>query len=384
MAMAMPISYATWSALINNFVVEESYFSGVEIGWLHGIREIPGFLAVGVILFLVFLREQTLACLALILLGIATAITTFLPSFHGLLLTTLLGSIGFHYFETVNQSLQLKWLSKERAPVVLGFLISVGSLTSLIAYSIIVFGWQPLNFSFTLVFVTAGTLTFIISIVAVLGFKKFKTSGRLRPKFVFKKKYWLYYVLEFLAGARRQIFIVFAVFMMVEKFQLEVHELTALFLINFILNILFGPIMGIFVKHFGERLALIIEYSGLVLIFLAYSGIYLFNFGLAAACLLYILDHLFFSLAIAKKTYFQKISEPEDIASTTAMAFTINHIAAVFLPIFLGYMWLSEPYIVFFFGAGLAFLSLNFAFMVPANPNTDNTSVLSKKSTQEF
>ena len=187
MAIAMPISYATWSALINNFVVEESYFSGVEIGWLHGIREIPGFLAVGVILVLVFLREQTLACLALILLGIATAITTFLPSFHGLLLTTLLGSIGFHYFETVNQSLQLKWLSKERAPVALGFLISVGSLTSLIVYSIIVFGWEPLNFSFTLVFVTAGTLTFIISIYAVLGFKKFETSGRLRPKFVLKK-----------------------------------------------------------------------------------------------------------------------------------------------------------------------------------------------------
>ena len=112
MAMAMPISYATWSALINNFVVEESYFSGVEIGWLHGIREIPGFLAVGVVLVLVFLREQTLACLALILLGIATAITTFLPSFHGLLLTTLLGSIGFHYFEPVNQSLQFKWLNE--------------------------------------------------------------------------------------------------------------------------------------------------------------------------------------------------------------------------------------------------------------------------------
>ena len=379
-AIAMPISYATWSALVNNFVVEVANFSGIEIGWLHSIREIPGFLAVGVILILVVLREQTLACLALVLLGFATAITTLLPSFHGLLLTTILGSIGFHYFETVNQSLQLQWLKKDKAPVILGLLMSVSSLTSLLAYSIIVFGWKPLNFSFSFIFCTAGLLTFIISIGALLSFKKFKTSKRLRTRFVLKKRYWLYYVLEFLAGARRQIFVVFASFMMVEKFELEVHQLTALFLINLTLVILLGPIIGIFVKNFGERMVLIIEYLGLVLIFLAYGGIYLFDFSLTIACSLYVLDHLFFSMGIAKKTYFQKISDPEDIASTTAVAFTINHVAAVFLPIFLGYLWVSRPDWVFFTAAGLAFLSLSFSFLVPPNPNPHKTSILSKNS----
>ena len=379
-AIAMPISYATWSALVNNFVVEVANFSGIEIGWLHSIREIPGFLAVGVILILVFLREQTLACLALVLLGFATAITTLLPSFHGLLLTTILGSIGFHYFETVNQSLQLQWLKKDKAPVILGLLMSVSSLTSLLAYSIIVFGWKPLNFSFSFIFCTAGLLTFIISIGALLSFKKFKTSKRLRTRFVLKKRYWLYYVLEFLAGARRQIFVVFASFMMVEKFELEVHQLTALFLINLTLVILLGPVIGIFVKNFGERMVLIIEYLGLVLIFLAYGGIYLFDFSLTIACSLYVLDHLFFSMGIAKKTYFQKISDPEDIASTTAVAFTINHVAAVFLPIFLGYLWVSRPDWVFFTAAGLAFLSLSFSFLVPSNPNPHKTSILSKNS----
>ena len=375
MAIAMPISFSTWSVLINNFVVETANFSGIEFGWLHSIREVPGLLAVGVILVLLFLHEQTVACLTLLLLGFATAITTLLPSFQGLLLTTLLGSIGFHYFETVNQSLQLQWLNKKKAPVILGLLIALGSFTSLVIYSVIVFGWKPLNFSFTFIFSIAGIVTFIISIIALLGFKQFEVQKRSKPQFVLRKKYWLYYVLEFLAGARRQIFIVFAVFMMVEKFGLEVNELTALFLINFVLNIFFGPVIGLFVKNFGERIALIIEYFGLILIFVAYAGIYLFDFSVAVACCLYVLDHLFFSMGIAQKTYFQKISDAEDITPTTAVAFTINHIAAVFLPLFLGYIWVSKPEVVFLVAAGLAFLSLSFSFIVPSNPRPNKTTI---------
>ncbi len=378
MSIAMPISYATWSVLITNFVIEVAYFSGVEIGWLHSIREIPGFLAVAVVLMLIFFHEQSLACIALILLGLATAITSFLPSFQGLLLTTLLGSIGFHYFETVNQSLQLQWLSKDKAPVLLGLLISVGSFTSLVVYSIIVFGWKPLNFSFTLIFCTAGIATLIISILSLFLFNQFEVANRSKTRFIMRKKYWLYYILEFLAGARRQIFIVFAVFLMVEKFGLEVHQLTSLFLITFILNILFGPITGLFIKSFGERVALIIEYFGLMIVFLAYAGIYIYNFSVTVACCLYILDHLFFTMAIAKKTYFQKISEPEDIAPTTAVAVTINHIAAVFLPISLGYIWAVQPDLVFFVAAGLALLSLIFSLFVPLNPAPEKATIFSK------
>ena len=115
MAFAMPLGFSTWLALLNNFTVEVANFSGVEIGWLQTVREIPGFLAVGVILVLVIMREQTLALLSLVALGAAVAVTSLFPSFAGLLITTLIGSLGFHYYETVNQSLQLQWLEKDRA-----------------------------------------------------------------------------------------------------------------------------------------------------------------------------------------------------------------------------------------------------------------------------
>ena len=84
MAFAMPLGFSTWLALLNNFTVEVANFSGVEIGWLQTVREIPGFLAVGVILVLVIMREQTLALLSLVALGAAVAVTSLFPSFAGL------------------------------------------------------------------------------------------------------------------------------------------------------------------------------------------------------------------------------------------------------------------------------------------------------------
>ena len=135
--------------------------------------------------------------------------------------------------------------------------------------------------------------------------------------------------------------------MMVEKFGFAVHELTILFLVNYIANIIFAPMMGALIMRIGEKWSLTFEYAGLTLVFLAYGGVYWFGWGAALAAALYVIDHLFFALAFAQKTYFQKIADPADIAPTAAVAFTINHIAAVFLPAALGYLWVVSQSSVF-------------------------------------
>ncbi|WP_315980503.1 hypothetical protein [Aliamphritea spongicola] len=77
MAVSMPISFGVWQALLNNFVIERAAFTGVEIGILQSLREIPGFMAFAAVLLLVFMREQTLALVSLLLLGLGTALTGF-------------------------------------------------------------------------------------------------------------------------------------------------------------------------------------------------------------------------------------------------------------------------------------------------------------------
>jgi hypothetical protein len=150
MAAAMPLSFAVWSALLNNFVVEVIGFDGADIGWLHTVREIPGFLAVGVIAIIMLMHEQILGLVALLLLGVATAVTAWFPSLAGILTVTMLSSIGFHYHETVNQSLQLQWLSKKEAPKTIGLMLAAGSAATLVAYGLIVLGWRSLDLSLIL------------------------------------------------------------------------------------------------------------------------------------------------------------------------------------------------------------------------------------------
>ena len=244
MAFAMPIGFSTWLALLNNFTVEVANFSGIEIGWLQTVREIPGFLAVGVIAVLYLMREQTLAILSLLALGAAVAVTAIFPSFAGLLITTLIGSIGFHYYETVNQSLQLQWLEKDRAPQIIGWLVAAGSASSLLAYGLIaiIFKWSGLGYN--AVYMAGGGITLAITVYCWGAYPQFEMRTIQTRRIVLRRRYWLYYALQFMAGARRQIFMVFAAFMMVEHFGFKVHELTFLFLVNYAANILFAPMMG--------------------------------------------------------------------------------------------------------------------------------------------
>ena len=380
MAFAMPLAFATWSALLNNFVIEAASFTGVEIGWLQTVREIPGFLAVGVLLVMLFLKEQKLALLSLAMLGIATIVTSNFPSFYGLLITTFIGSIGFHYFETVNQSLQLQWIDKDKAPQTLGWLVACGSAASLLAYGLIALFWKSFDLSYSFVYAAGGGACAALALYAFIAFPQFESRYKQNHKLILRQRYWLYYALQFMAGARRQIFLVFAAFMMVEKFGYDVHHLTFLFLINYLANMIFAPFMGRFVRHLGERFALIFEYAGLTILFILYGGIYYFDWSAWIGAALYVIDHLLFALAFALKTYFQKIADPKDIAPTAAVAFTINHIAAVFLPASLGYLWIVAPDGVYILAATMAFISLILASFIPRHPQEGHETIFTNRT----
>ena len=379
MALAMPIAFNTWSALLNNFVIEVAGFDGSDIGLLHTVREIPGFLAVGVIALIIFIREQVLGLVALVMLGVATGITAFFPSMTGILTLTMLSSIGFHYYETVNQSLQLQWIEKARAPQMIGWLMAAGSAVTFVAYVLIVMTWQAFDLSYAFVYMVSGGVTVAIALFCLFAYPQFEAPHPQLKTFVLRRRYWLYYTLQFMAGARRQIFVVFAGFMMVEKFGFDVHEITSLYLLTLMTNIFVAPVIGRVVGVFGERRALLFEYAGLVLVFSAYGGVYFFGWGVAIAATLYVIDHIFFALALALKTYFQKIADPQDIAPTAAVAFTINHIAAVFLPVLLGLLWLVSPAAVFVLAAGMASVSFALALLIPRHPAKGHETVFQSR-----
>jgi hypothetical protein len=352
LTISSTIGLQTWRTLFDNFAVKVAGLDGNHIGVIQSVREIPGFLALLAIFAIMLIKEHRLSALSILVLGIGVAVTGLFPSYSGLLFTTLIMSFGFHYYETTNQSLTLQYFDKQTSPWVFGKLRSLAAASN-ITIGIIIYFIAPL-LTFAQIYLLCGG--FIIA-AGCWGFSQNPVDRNIVPqhkKMIFRKKYWLFYFLTFMSGARRQIFIAFAVFLLVKKFQFTVQEITILFVLNNLANYFLSPLIGKGIIRFGERKILSLEYFSLIFIFLAYATVE----SKTLVAILYILDHIFFNFAIAIRTYFQKVGDPRDIAPSMAVGFTINHIAAVVLPAIGGLLWIVDYRIPFVCGAILSIISL--------------------------
>lgn len=346
------IGLQAWLILFNNFAVEVAGMDGDQVGIIQSAREIPGFLTLLAIFVMLYLKEHRLSAISIIFLGAGLGITGFFPTYPGLLVTTVIMSFGFHYFETTNQSLTLQYFPEKISPWVFGKLRALAAASS-IGIGIAVYFLTSL-FDYTGIYLVIGAA---IAATGIWGLFQDPTDRNLIPqhrKMIFKRKYWLFYFLTFMAGARRQIFMAFAVFLLVKKFDFTIQEVTLLFVINNLINFFLSPLLGKAIIRFGERKVLSLEYLSLIFIFVAYATVH----SRIILAILYVLDHIFFNFAIAIRTYFQKVGDPRDIAPSMAVGFTINHIAAVILPAIGGLLWLIDYRIPFFAGAVLSVVSL--------------------------
>lgn len=352
LTIASTLGLESWLTLFNNFAVEVVALEGIRVGFIQSVREIPGFLAFLVVYLLLVVKEHRLSALAIIVLGLGMAVTGLLPSFSGLIFSTLIMSFGFHYFDTTCDSLTLQYFTKDQSPWVFGKLGSLASITN-IGVGIVIFCISPF-LSFAQLYLLIGSM---IAVAGIWGMTQNPTRTNLPPqrkKMILRKKYGLFYFLTFMAGARRQIFMAFAVFLLVRNFGFSVREITTLFVINNALIYFLYPLIGKSIIRFGERKVLSLEYASLIFIFLAYATVQ----SKMIIALLYILDQIFYNFHIAIQTYFQKIADPGDIASSISVSFTINHIAAVVLPAIGGVMWMIDYRIPFVCGAVFSLVSL--------------------------
>lgn len=357
-----------WRTLFDNFAVNIVNLDGSHIGIIQSVRELPGFLALLVVYVLLLVKEHKLSALSVLVLGIGVALTGMLPSFYGLIFTTLIMSFGFHYFETTNQSLTLQYFDRQTAPLVFGKLRSYAAATNVMCGLTIII-LAP-YFTYQQFYLLFGSSIIAASAWALTRNPTTTDLVSQRKEMVLRKRYWLFYCLTFMSGARRQIFVAFAVFLLVKKFSFSISEIAALFLLNNIVTFFVSPYIGKWIVRFGECRVLTVEYLSLIVIFICYGLVE----SRYIALFLYIADNLFYNFAIGIRTFFQKIADPKDIAPSMAVGFTINHIAAVFLPALGGMLWLIDYRLVFFTGALLSFFSLLLVRIIPFQLKTQQSA----------
>jgi predicted MFS family arabinose efflux permease len=366
------LGYAGWSALLYNFTVERANFQWFETGLTQSMRELPGFLAFTAIFWLLLVREQVLAYAALLILGLGVALTGSFPTLTGVLVTTFIMSVGFHYFESMSVSLQLQLLPKADAPQLIGTITAAGAAAQFVAYGGLAIAWWAGWHSYEQLFLVVGLACMALTLAAMAYFQRFQGPVQQRKNIILRSRYWLYYLLTFTTGARRQLFFAFGGFLLVKKFGYSVADMASLMLVVTAANTLLASRLGRLVMQVGERRTIMIENIVLICVFAGYAT----TGSALVAGALFVVDGVFFTLTLAQRTYLQKIADPADVASTVSVGFTINHIAAVVVPVAFGALGMIDPAIIFWLGCGIASVSLTCSFLVPRHPAPGHETVL--------
>jgi hypothetical protein len=377
LTFAAAVAQQGWTSMYTNYAVEVVKVTGEQTGIIHALREVPGLLSVGVILLLLVVKEHTLLTLAVICSGLFTLATGFFPSFRGVLLTAMLMSFGYHYYEACTQSLSLQYFDKLHTPLVMGKLRAATAAGSLFIGILIFFLSSFLPYP--VLFAVAGSIAMAGGVWGMFQKPASSSLPVQRKKMILRKRYWLFYVLTLLSGARRHIFSTFSIFLLVSRFGFSVREMLMLFILNNAINWFLNPIIGKAINSVGERKLLTLKYAVLACIFTTYC----MTDSRTLVAVLYVVEQLFTNFSMAIRTFFQKIADPRDIAPSMAVGQTINHISAVILPVVGGMLWMVDYRIPFIMGIVIALTALVMTLFirypqekaapapVPVTPTTD-------------
>jgi predicted MFS family arabinose efflux permease len=362
----LSFGYQLWRSLFNNFAVDELGVRADQIGLIQSVREVPGLLGFTVGLVAVVLNEMRIVGLSIVLLGLGIALTGTATGLPSLLVSTVLMSVGFHYFMPANSSAVLQLTDEDKAPEVLGRLTSLNALAALAGAGLVFLAFEPLGFR--RLFGITGGIVALGGAVTLLWLARKSLLPEIDPqereleaihplqRTRLRRRYWLYYALQFLMGSHRHIFTTFAVFLLVREYGAPAQTITILFLVNNLVGAFAYQQIGKLIARIGEKRALTITFVVLIFVFLGYAYVPILPLLYA----LFVADHVLFGFGIALQSYFQKIAvHRREITPNLSLGQTINHIAAVIIPLVGGIIWetMGGRY-TFLVGVGIAVLSL--------------------------
>jgi len=344
--------FNVWRSLFNTFAIEELAVRADQIGLIQSIREIPGLLGFLLAFLALILSEMQVISLSTVVMGLGLIATAWAGTWGALIAGTLFSSIGFHAFYPNSSAVAIKLSEGRETPRLLGRLRSVGALAAVVAAGVVILTVNIL--SYRQIFIGAGIVT-VIGGLAIWRRERGE-DGRQRQRIVFRRRYWLYYVLTFLMGSRRHMFTTFAIFLLVDRYGLPTQQTALLLLVNNLLGVFLFRFLGDLVGRVGERRVLTANFLLLIGIFMGYA----FLDSLVVLAIFYVLDNLLFSINLALESHFKKIAvSAEEVTSNMSMGQTINHVSALFVPVVGGLIWTTYgSSVTFMCGAGIAVISL--------------------------
>ncbi len=357
-ALVLGMALSMMNATFNNFLNERFALSGFERSFLEFPRELPGFLVVFVSAALWFLGARRLGVFSMLLAGVGALLIGFAsPAYWVMLLWLFIYSMGDHLFMPIASTIGMELAREGQAGRRLGQLNAIRNAAAIGGSFLVFLGFRYLGFTFELTFALAAAL-FLLAAFLLYQMTPEKVNER-RSYLQLHKEYKLYYALNVLSGARKQLFITFAPWVLVQVFEQPTQIMATLFTIGGVIGILFQPLLGWAVDKLGERFVLSSEAVILVIVCFGY-GFAKFIFppeiAFLVVCVAFLVDQMIFSVSMARATYIKKIAkQPGDVQPALTAAVTIDHVFSISAALVGGMIWNQFGFqYVFLMGSGLA------------------------------
>ena len=357
---AVGFAMAAHQSIVSNYFEDEIGLEGPQFGYITAIREVPGFLLIFLTALFYRLSLPKLTSGALLLLAIGYGFFGWSTSFWSVAPWVVISSIGYHTWLQTQSALGLSLAREEHSGRILGKMAAISQGGALAAMAVVLVTFQQGWLSFDSAFVMTGVLA-LVAAIAIFRFPALHNGASMeaaqaRERIVFRRGYKLYYLLSLMDGARQQIFFSFGLWVLIDQYGLSVPQISAVLLMTTMAAMVLTPRIGRALDTYGERTLLLYVNLAFIVALLGYALVS--NPVAALAC--YVTYTFIAPLApMGATVYLRKVAPSADLAPSLAMGLTMQHAAAIVVPIVTGFILNYVGYqIPFMVASGFAVVTL--------------------------
>jgi predicted MFS family arabinose efflux permease len=311
---------------VSNFFVDTLHLTGEHVLWLQGIREVPGLFLVVIAALTMRLRPVLRAALSVLLMGLGYGLYAVVQSYAGLIVVALTASLGFHMWTPLQSSLGMGLAAKEHSGRVMGLLASSRSIAVIVGMGgLAIVSKFAGGVSLRYYYLVGGVMIVVAAILLARLPRDTGASEAVERRLLFRKRYWLYYVLILFEGVRTQVFSAFGTLILVQYYNLEVPQISLILLISGTVNLVAAPRIGKALDRYGERITLTVGYTLLALCFVGYATLH----NVWAMSLMLILINMLLLCSMGLSTYVNRIAPRDELTPTLSAGVSVNHITSV-------------------------------------------------------
>lgn len=371
------IGVGCFAAALNNYLSDIHGITIFQRGVVEFFRELPGFALVFILALMHRLSDWRVMRLGTVV-SLLAALALLCPTNKaGLTALIMLFSTGEHLVMPARQSLAMQVARPGREGSSLGLMTCVMNAGTILGSLLVaVVFWIGTHYfgidNSIILFRAVWILIALLLTGSIISTYTKNAPNRItrRPRLYFHQKFNKFYVLELFYGARKQIFLTFAPYVLIKIYHLSTPQVAVLMGVSALVNMLGAPTVGRITDRFGYRFVMI--WDTLILFWVAlaygYAGvIFPLHIAVWIVCGNYLLDGLISTASLATNIYVRQIAaDPNELTSTLSTGISINHLISILIALAGGWIWAAFGVSwLFTFSALMALGNSAFAWSLP-------------------